>query len=183
MLVTMRRQDVVTLAAVCAQIGAQIRTFMNAGYETTASALAFTVANVAAAPAAETRLLREVDAFGRESVPTYEDLDEVGIAYCTSPRKISRPCSLYALNFFRPNQDHLPPEELAFCSKPLQQARHALLTDGRQSTPTGDHRTSVCQLRSCQRQPLRTSPGLVLPGAWSTQEDGAAVPVPHGVHR
>lgn len=77
----------VTLAAVCAQIGAQIRTFMNAGYETTASALAFTVANVAAAPAAETRLLREVDAFGRESVPTYEDLDKVGIAYCTSPQK------------------------------------------------------------------------------------------------
>ena len=53
---------------------------MNAGYETTASALAFTVANVAATPAAEAQLLREVDAFGRKSVPSYEDLDKVRTA-------------------------------------------------------------------------------------------------------
>ena len=65
-----------------AQVAAQISTFLAAGYETTASALAFTVYNVAAHPAAEARLLKEVDAFGRNTVPTYDHLDKVTPGDC-----------------------------------------------------------------------------------------------------
>lgn len=56
---------------------AQISTFLAAGYETTASTLAFTVYNLAATPAAEAQLLKEVDCFGCNTVPTYDHLDKV----------------------------------------------------------------------------------------------------------
>lgn len=59
------------------QITAQINIFMIAGYETTASALAFTAYCVAAHPEAENKLLQEIDSFGRTAVPSYEDLDKV----------------------------------------------------------------------------------------------------------
>lgn len=59
-----------------AQIASQINTFMLAGYETTASALAFTVYHLANTPAAESKLIQEVDAFGgRDAVPSYDDLN------------------------------------------------------------------------------------------------------------
>ncbi len=61
-------------AGCSAQIAGQINTFILAGYETTASALAFAVYHLAANPKAEARLLQEVDAFGRDAEPTYEDL-------------------------------------------------------------------------------------------------------------
>lgn len=59
------------------QVSAQIVTFLAAGYETTANALAFTVYNIAACLKAEDRLLKEIDAFGRDAVPNFEDLDKV----------------------------------------------------------------------------------------------------------
>lgn len=69
------------------QVSAQIFTFLAAGYETTASALAFTVFNVAACPEAEERLLKEIDAFGRDAVPKFEDLDKVrALPYDTHSR-------------------------------------------------------------------------------------------------
>jgi cytochrome P450 len=60
------------------QVASQINTFLLAGYETTASALAFTVYHVARNPDKEAKLLAEIDAFGRSRVPTLEDLDQVG---------------------------------------------------------------------------------------------------------
>mmetsp|Transcript_1357 Transcript_1357/g.4048 ORF Transcript_1357/g.4048 Transcript_1357/m.4048 type:complete len:577 (-) Transcript_1357:297-2027(-) len=58
------------------EIASQINTFMLAGYETTASALAFTVYHLANTPAAESKLIQEVDAFGgRDAVPSYDDLN------------------------------------------------------------------------------------------------------------
>lgn len=62
------------------QITAQVTTFLTAGYETTASTLACTIYNISATPAAEEKLLQEIDGFGRNFVPTYEDLDKVGRA-------------------------------------------------------------------------------------------------------
>jgi len=59
-----------------AEISAQISMFMNAGYETTASALAFTIYHLANNPAAESRLLEEIDAFGRTAVPTFNNLKQ-----------------------------------------------------------------------------------------------------------
>ena len=59
------------------QITAQINIFVIAGYETTASALAFTVYSVAAHPKTDIKLLQEIDSFGRTAVPSYEDLDQV----------------------------------------------------------------------------------------------------------
>jgi cytochrome P450 len=59
------------------QVASQVNTFLLAGYETTASSLAFTVYHVAKNPEAEAKLLAEVDAFGRDRVPTLEDLDQV----------------------------------------------------------------------------------------------------------
>jgi Cytochrome P450 len=60
------------------QVASQINTFLLAGYETTASALAFTVYHVARCPDKEAKLLAEIDAFGRSRAPTLEDLDQVG---------------------------------------------------------------------------------------------------------
>lgn len=63
---------------VALQVASQINTFLLAGYETTASALAFTVYHVAHNPDKEAKLLAEIDAFGRSRAPTLEDLDQVG---------------------------------------------------------------------------------------------------------
>lgn len=60
-----------------AQIASQVNNFLLAGHETTAAALAFTVYHIASNPAAEARLLAEVDAFGRHAVPTVDDLARV----------------------------------------------------------------------------------------------------------
>ena len=68
----------VQAAWVITQVASQINTFLLAGYETTASALAFTVYHVAANPDKEAKLLAEIDAFGRSRAPTLEDLDQVG---------------------------------------------------------------------------------------------------------
>ena len=46
-----------------------------AGYETTANALAFAIYLLSTNPAKRERLLAEVDAFGRDRVPTLRDLD------------------------------------------------------------------------------------------------------------
>ncbi len=59
-----------------AQIASQVNNFL-AGHETTAAALAFMVYHIASNPAAEARLLAEVDAFGRDAVPTVDDLARV----------------------------------------------------------------------------------------------------------
>ena len=56
------------------QIAAQTRTFILAGYETTASALAYTVYCLALNPRAEAALLAEVDAWGRDKAPAMDDL-------------------------------------------------------------------------------------------------------------
>lgn len=58
-----------------AQIAAQINVFILGGYETTAALLAFAVYHLANTPAAEARLIQEVDAFGRNAVPTYDELN------------------------------------------------------------------------------------------------------------
>ena len=60
------------------QVASQINTFLLAGYETTASALAFTAYHVALNPHKEATLLAEIDGFGRGRIPTLEELDEVG---------------------------------------------------------------------------------------------------------
>ena len=71
------------------QISAQVTTFLTAGYETTASTLACTIYNISANPAVEAKVLQEIDGFGRNFVPMYEDLDKVGskgCAWCISLR-------------------------------------------------------------------------------------------------
>ena len=77
-----------------AQICAQAVTFLLAGYETTANALAFTTYLLAANPETEAKMLEEIDAFGRDIVPGYDDLAKV-----PSPRVmlLSR---LYPLGLF-----------------------------------------------------------------------------------
>lgn len=65
------------------QVASQINTFLLAGYETTASSLAFTVYHVAKSPEAEAKLLAEIDSFGRDRLPSLEDLDQVGCIRCT----------------------------------------------------------------------------------------------------
>jgi Cytochrome P450 len=76
------------------QVASQINTFLLAGYETTASALAFTVYHVARSPDKEAKLLAEIDAFGRGRAPTLEELDQVGS--CTASRSTMqrRHCSM-----------------------------------------------------------------------------------------
>ncbi|GAB4819482.1 hypothetical protein N2152v2_006528 [Parachlorella kessleri] len=56
------------------QIGAQCNTLIAAGYETSANTLAFTLHLLAHHPEAQAKLLAEVDAFGRDKVPTLDDL-------------------------------------------------------------------------------------------------------------
>lgn len=56
------------------QIAAQTRTFILAGYETTASALAYAVYCLALCPRAVAALLAEVDAWGRDRAPSVDDL-------------------------------------------------------------------------------------------------------------
>lgn len=46
-----------------------------AGYETTANALAFALYLIAVNKAAESRITAEIDAFGRNRTPTYEDIE------------------------------------------------------------------------------------------------------------
>jgi cytochrome P450 len=46
-----------------------------AGYETTANALAFALYLLAANKAAEARVAAEVDAFGRDRTPAYDDIE------------------------------------------------------------------------------------------------------------
>eukprot|EP00198_Chlamydomonas_reinhardtii_P000935 XP_001690270.1 cytochrome P450, CYP711 clan [Chlamydomonas reinhardtii] len=56
-------------------VAAQVQTFLLAGYETTANALAFAIYCVATHPEVESRLLAEVDAvLGRDRPPTESDL-------------------------------------------------------------------------------------------------------------
>lgn len=59
------------------QVAAQAFTFIMGGYETTASMLAFAVHFIAQHPNVEAKLLAEVDAFGRDAMPTYDDCDQV----------------------------------------------------------------------------------------------------------
>jgi Cytochrome P450 len=63
----------------CAQVAAQAYLFLLAGYETTASTLAFTLYLLAGHPDAEARLLEELDAVvGRQRAPGYADMSMVG---------------------------------------------------------------------------------------------------------
>lgn len=59
-----------------AQIVGQVSTFLLAGYETTANALSYAVYCLAGNPDAEARLVKEIDSFGRDRVPTVEDLQQ-----------------------------------------------------------------------------------------------------------
>lgn len=61
----------------CVQVAAQACHFLLAGFDTSSSALAFTVYHVARTPGVEEKVLAEVDHFGRGAVPTYDDLDRV----------------------------------------------------------------------------------------------------------
>ena len=64
---------------------------MVAGYETTANALAFTTYLLAHNPDKEAKMIAEIDAFGRDTVPGYDDLVEVRMyelratLYCDGP--------------------------------------------------------------------------------------------------
>ena len=60
-----------------AQITAQAFTFLLAGYETTANALAFATYLLAANPDKEAKMCEEIDAFGRDATPGYDDLVKV----------------------------------------------------------------------------------------------------------
>ncbi|BDA42318.1 Cytochrome P450 3A24 [Coccomyxa sp. Obi] len=51
--------------------------FLLAGYETTASALAFTIYNLSANPDKAAKLIQEVDAFGRDRLPQNNDLEKL----------------------------------------------------------------------------------------------------------
>lgn len=72
------------------QVAAQAFTFIVGGYETTASALAFAVHFIAHHQDKEAKLLAEIDAFGRDAVPTFDDLGKVG-----GRRKLPAPRGLY----------------------------------------------------------------------------------------
>ncbi len=61
------------------QIIAQGFTFLLAGYETTANALAFTTYLLAANPDKEAVMIEEIDAFGRDATPGYDDLVKVRV--------------------------------------------------------------------------------------------------------
>ena len=64
--------------ALCyAQITAQAFTFLLAGYETTANALAFATYLLALNPDKEAAMIDEIDAFGRDAMPGYDDLVKV----------------------------------------------------------------------------------------------------------
>ena len=70
-----------------AQICAQAFTFLLAGYETTANALAFTTYLLACNPDKEAKMLQEIDAFGRDAAPGYDDLAKVPLSgRCWFPR-------------------------------------------------------------------------------------------------
>lgn len=58
------------------EVAAQACHFLLAGFDTSSSALAFTVYHVARTPGVEEKVLAEVDRFGRDAVPTYDDLDQ-----------------------------------------------------------------------------------------------------------
>lgn len=55
------------------EIASQINSFLLAGYETTSNALGFVAYHVARNPEVQAKLLAEIDEFGRDRVPTYED--------------------------------------------------------------------------------------------------------------
>ena len=61
------------------QITSQAFTFLLAGYETTANALAFATYLLALNPDKEAKMCEEIDAFGRDSMPGYDDLVKVGL--------------------------------------------------------------------------------------------------------
>ena len=63
------------------QITAQGFTFLLAGYETTANALAFTTYLLAHNPDKEAKMIEEIDAFGRDVTPGYDDLVKVRTAW------------------------------------------------------------------------------------------------------
>lgn len=57
----------------CRQIAAQVTNFMLAGYETTSVALTYCIYLLCKHPAAQQKLLQEVDLF--RGKPSYEDFD------------------------------------------------------------------------------------------------------------
>lgn len=57
------------MPVIASQVASQINIFLLAGYETTASALAFTAYYIAQNPDKEAKLLAEIDAFGRDAHP------------------------------------------------------------------------------------------------------------------
>ena len=59
------------------QIASQAFTFLLAGYETTANALAFTTYLLESKPDKEAAMVAEIDAFGRDRVANYDDLPAV----------------------------------------------------------------------------------------------------------
>jgi len=61
----------------CSQITSQAFTFLLAGYETTANALAFATYLLALNPDKEAKMCEEIDAFGRDATPSYDDLVKV----------------------------------------------------------------------------------------------------------
>jgi cytochrome P450 len=89
------------------EVASQINTFLLAGYETTASALAFTVYHVARNPEKEAKLLAEVDAFGRSRAPTLEDLDQLPYldAVFNEALRVSPPAAFGTIRVAREDMD------------------------------------------------------------------------------
>jgi thromboxane-A synthase/cytochrome P450 family 3 subfamily A len=89
------------------EVASQLNTFLLAGYETTASSLAFTVYHVAKSPEAEAKLLAEIDAFGRSRAPTLEELDQLPYldAVFRETLRLCPPASLGTLRLAKEDQD------------------------------------------------------------------------------
>lgn len=58
-------------------VRSQALLFLIAGYETTALAITYCIYQLAANPDKEAKLLAEIDAFGRDTEPTYESLQNL----------------------------------------------------------------------------------------------------------
>lgn len=66
--------------------------FIAAGYETTSMAIAFTAYLLARNPDAEAKLLAEIDAQGRDAVPTWETLEKWPYAQVRAELALSGNC-------------------------------------------------------------------------------------------
>lgn len=142
----------------------QATTFILAGYETTANTIAYAIYLLSLYQDKEAKLLAEVDAFGRDQLPTAEQLEQGAFPFTQAV--IQEALRLY------------PPAGTA-----VRESKEGMVVGGYAIPPRSALQVSIYSMHRNERfwqEPLAFKPERFLPGTPEAQQSNLAAHIPFG---